>query len=78
MHELLGAPMLAAYREDYEWSKDRARAQLGDGDFTAAWQQGRALTFDQVIEFALEDEPRAVSGGEAATPRAFSRRPAAN
>lgn len=57
MHELLGAPILTVYRESQEWSRDRARAQLGERAFSEAWEEGRALSFDAAIQFALSDEP---------------------
>ena len=56
MHELLGAPILAVYRESHEWSADRARAQLGAQDFSEAWNEGRTLTYDQAIQLAMSDE----------------------
>jgi len=56
MHELLGAPILAVYRESNEWSADRARAQLDAQDFSEAWNEGRTLTYDQAIQIAMSGE----------------------
>jgi len=56
MHEQLGAPILAAYRENRDWSADRARARLGEPQFSEAWARGRALTYDDAIEAALGRE----------------------
>ena len=35
----------------------RTRAGLGDGAFSEAWTQGRAMTLEQAIAYALEAEP---------------------
>jgi hypothetical protein len=58
MHELLGAPMLAAYQASNEWTRQAAQAQLDAQDFSRAWQAGHALTFDEAIQLALRDEPK--------------------
>jgi tetratricopeptide (TPR) repeat protein len=36
---------------------DTLRAQLGETAFTAAWFEGRAMSLDQAIEYALDLEP---------------------
>jgi predicted ATPase/class 3 adenylate cyclase len=56
MHQQLGAPILAAYREGRDWGADKARAQLGDPGYARAWEQGHALTYDEAIESALRGE----------------------
>lgn len=55
MHELLGAPLLEAYRENYAWSRERARELLGANDFLQAWSQGRSLSFDEAVQIAIRD-----------------------
>lgn len=57
IHELLGAPLLPVYRDSYEWSAAQARARLGVPAFSAAWNDGRALTYDEAIQFAMTDGP---------------------
>jgi hypothetical protein len=32
-----------------------ARAQLGEAAFTAVWAEGRAMTTEQAIQYALEE-----------------------
>jgi hypothetical protein len=41
-----------------DWEHDIAavRAVLGDDVFRAAWAEGRAMTLEQAIEYALADE----------------------
>jgi hypothetical protein len=34
----------------------QARAQLSEGAFNAAWDEGRALTMEQAIDYALSRE----------------------
>jgi predicted ATPase/class 3 adenylate cyclase len=53
---LLQSLGVVLYREDrlpYEQSIQQARAQLGDEAFEHAWQEGRAMTMEQAIEYAL-------------------------
>jgi hypothetical protein len=42
----------------YEQCIDSARAALGDTGYEAAWSEGRAMTLEQAIEYALTTEPR--------------------
>ena len=54
MREELGIPYPAyvtAMREDAE---SRARAQLDQGAFSEAWEEGRALTADEAVALALD------------------------
>ncbi len=54
--EVLGLHhMRASDRAHYDESVAFARAALGDGDFGAAWAEGRALTLEQAIEYALKE-----------------------
>ncbi len=55
MHERLGAPLLAVYRESNEKSANRARKQLGAQDFSQAWAEGRALNDEQAISLAMSE-----------------------
>ena len=43
-------------RLDLDRDVAAARAQLDEATFTAAWGQGRKMTLEQAIAFALEDE----------------------
>jgi predicted ATPase/DNA-binding SARP family transcriptional activator len=54
LRENLGTPMPPSDREKYERPRGLALAALGDEAFTASWEQGRALTWEQAVEYALE------------------------
>jgi len=51
--DLIGAPLAPADRAEYERDLAIARAQLDEAAFTAAWAQGRALSLEQAITYAL-------------------------
>ena len=40
----------------YEQGVASARAELGEEEFQKAWAEGRAMSIEQAIEYALEDE----------------------
>jgi tetratricopeptide (TPR) repeat protein len=44
-------------REAYERDMSSVRAQLDESAFAAAWDEGRAMTLDQILDYALEDAP---------------------
>jgi hypothetical protein len=44
------------YRESYERSVLQARTQLREAAFEKAWQEGRAMSMEQAIAYALEFE----------------------
>jgi tetratricopeptide (TPR) repeat protein len=48
-------PMAASYADRVEFDRyvAIARAQLDEASFTAAWEEGRAMTLEQAIEYAL-------------------------
>lgn len=56
LRESIGSPVSRIGRSDYDRPVAVARAALGDHSaFDRAWQEGRALTIEQAIELALED-----------------------
>jgi hypothetical protein len=56
--EVMGVRSEPRLLRDYSSAMARARATLGDTAFAAAWESGRALTFEQAIAEALgEREP---------------------
>ncbi len=52
--ESIGASLFQTDRADHETSVAAARAALGERAFAAAWAQGRAMTMDEAIAYALE------------------------
>lgn len=51
--EATGASLPRRERDDYELRVADARAQVAASDFEAAWQEGRALTREEIIASAL-------------------------
>jgi hypothetical protein len=41
---------------DYEQDIAEARAAIGEEAFAAAWEQGRAMSLEQVVAYALEED----------------------
>jgi predicted ATPase/class 3 adenylate cyclase len=53
LRKMLGMPVLPADRPRYDASLAAARSLLGDETFEKLWQEGRAMTMEQAIEYAL-------------------------
>jgi non-specific serine/threonine protein kinase len=53
--KLAGFPLWEALIPHHARLLTSVRDQLGEAAFKAAWEQGRALTVDQAVEFALRD-----------------------
>jgi predicted ATPase len=49
LREAMAVPLMPASRASYEQAVQGARAQLGASAFAAAWQEGRAMTPEQVL-----------------------------
>ncbi len=49
VREFFHLPILPAYREEYASITMKARAQLDEATFVAAWEEGRAMTLEQAI-----------------------------
>ena len=54
LREATGAQEPPLDRANYARSVDRVRDRLGDGAFAEAWAEGRALTLEQAIAYALD------------------------
>jgi ATP/maltotriose-dependent transcriptional regulator MalT len=69
LREAIGAPMYPVSRAGYEHTLAKARAQLGEQAFRAAWTEGREMTPVQAVA-ALEQalSPTAVPAAVAALP----------
>jgi predicted ATPase/class 3 adenylate cyclase len=57
--EALGLRLWAVERDEWARTTARARAQLGEAAFAAAWTAGQALPLEQAVAYALEDAPAA-------------------
>jgi hypothetical protein len=55
----MGIPLRRDWRAQYEDDVASARAAVGDSAFAAAWAEGRELTLEQAVAYALEDPPAA-------------------
>ncbi len=53
--QTIGAALWPADQLEYERSVTAARAALSDEVFAAAWAEGRAMTLEQAIAYALEE-----------------------
>jgi hypothetical protein len=53
----VGSPITPDNQEEYEHELSAIRAALGEEAFAAAWEAGRALSWEQAIAYALEEEP---------------------
>jgi tetratricopeptide (TPR) repeat protein len=56
LYATLGRTLPIASAPEYERTVAASRAALGEEAFTAAWQEGRALTPDQAADYALQPE----------------------
>lgn len=52
--EVLGAVLNASDPMDYAHNLTAARAQLDEAAWEAAWAEGRVMSFEQAIAYALE------------------------
>ena len=53
LREAVGAPVLSFYRVDYDEAIVRTRAALGAQEFDRCWREGRALTPEHSVAYAL-------------------------
>jgi predicted ATPase/two-component SAPR family response regulator len=56
LREAIGASVRVLYRDDYDRGVEAAHAGLGDEAFEVAWAEGRAMTLEEALAYAL-DEP---------------------
>ena len=57
MREERGVPLAASWRAEHERELAAARNHLEERSFSRAWQEGRALGFEEAIGVALADRP---------------------
>lgn len=56
LRESLGAGVPAFFRAHYDRQVAVAAERLGEASLKAAWSEGRVMTLDQAIDFALSDD----------------------
>ena len=54
LREAIASPLPPANRVGYELAVSTVRAQLGEQAFSAAWQEGRVMTPEQIIDDVLK------------------------
>jgi len=52
----IGSIVDPADQEEYQTQRAALRAELGEERFSAIWNEGRALTLEQAVAYALEDQ----------------------
>ena len=55
--ETIGAHPPVAVAQEYERTVAEGRAALGDAAFAAAWAEGRAMSLELAVEYALLAAP---------------------
>jgi predicted ATPase/class 3 adenylate cyclase len=55
VRETIGAPLPAYDRAEHDTAVDQVRAVLDSAVFSAAWADGRAMTLEQAVEYALDE-----------------------
>lgn len=56
LREEIGTPLPPSQRVKYEGLVSETRADMNENAFAAAWAEGRAMTMEQAIEYAMEEE----------------------
>ena len=56
LREAIGVTLPPSVRADYDSTVAAARASLGEAALARAWAEGRAMTLEQAIEYALAEE----------------------
>ena len=54
LREEIGVPLRSFDRANYEDALVAARAALGDDAFERAWREGRAMTLEDAVRYALD------------------------
>jgi tetratricopeptide (TPR) repeat protein len=62
LRDVIGAPLPDAKRANFDRYIEEARAALGRDDLKASWTEGRVMSLDQAIEYALAEERQLQAG----------------
>ncbi len=55
LREALGAALPVREQEENRRTADHVREMLGQGAFSAAWMEGRLMTIEAVVAYALDE-----------------------
>jgi predicted ATPase/class 3 adenylate cyclase len=61
LRERIAIAMTPIEQAEYDADVARLRAATDERDFAAAWNEGRAMTLEQAVAFALENQPKTPS-----------------
>ena len=53
LRQAIGFPRPSSDRSEYDNNVAACRSQLGEKEFEAAWAQGRAMSMEEAVEYAL-------------------------
>src|SRR5439155_2132332 len=56
LREAIHSPLEPCFRAEYDRNLVAAREALGTEAFAAVWAEGRAMTLEQAVAYALEEE----------------------
>jgi predicted ATPase/class 3 adenylate cyclase len=56
LREAIGTPLSPSDRAEYDRSVAAVRTQLSEEAFRAAWEEGRKMTIEKAVEYALKSE----------------------
>jgi len=58
LRQSIGAPLPPNELEHYDRQAGQARSTLGESAFSTAWEEGRAMTWEQAVDYALEQDAK--------------------
>ena len=56
LRQAIGEPLAPLYRDEFDRGVAAVGAELGEEAFEAAWAKGRAMSMEEAISYALEEE----------------------
>ena len=59
LRETIGVPLSPSERAGYDVDVAAVRSAMGEPKFAAAWADGREMTVEQAVAYALEEQPSA-------------------
>ena len=77
LREEIGSPLQPSDRPDYDRSVAAARTHLDGAAWEAAWKQGRAMSLEEAMDYALLGEERNPSASSAPEEQAIGMQPSA-